>query len=349
MRDRNSNETSDATRLNSDWTSLPDILWYSVCEYLPNITDIIHLSCANQTLHQLCEENSFWRHLIRIRYGPVLLTRYCDELFSNKNTQENLCSSNEHRIEFEKQYLQLPAAILRNGWNLIVTGAQNGNMNGFAAAKRSKFHLPRLASKLKVAIDEAQFRELVSHQSQTNQGKLIYCFLSKRIRVSIALNTFVCFDTTPLNNAHHPQSLIDASSEFGSIAILDLKWLAAIRGEFASVIPGRYAVMCRMKLNLLRYEQQSNEDQFTGELTCIPDFGIMSSYEWDQDWFDLHYVMNQTTTTEQSPGDSQWFEERMGTITIYELSKVYFGLRIWQIPYRKYSIMCDYIELKVIE
>ena len=349
MLDRNSSEALEVTRRNYDWTSLPDILWYSICEYLPNITDIIHLSSTNQTLHRLCDENSFWRHLIRIRYGPILLRRYCDEIFSNKNTQENLCSSNEHHIEFEKQYLQLPAAILRNGWNLIVTGAQNGNMSGFAAAKRAKFHLPKLASKLKMAIDEAQFRDLVSHQSQSIQGKLIYFFLSKRIRISFALDTFICFDTATTNNVHHPRLLADASSEFGSIAVFDSKWLAAIRGEFPSIIPGRYAVVCRMKLNLLRYEQPSTEDQFTGEFTCIPDFGIMSSYEWDQDWFDLHYVMNQRTTAEQNPTDSQWFEERMGIITVYGLSKVYFGLRIWQIPYRKYSIMCDYIELRIIE
>jgi hypothetical protein len=71
----------------------------------------------------------------------------------------------------------------------------------------------------------------------------------------------------------------------------------------------------------------------------------MSSLEWDQDWFDLHYVINNST----KENNSQWFEEQMGVIMVYELSTVYFGLRIWQIPYRKYTLMCDYIELKMIE
>ncbi|CAF1131171.1 unnamed protein product [Adineta steineri] len=335
--------------MNCDWTTLPDIIWYSICEYLPNITDIIHLSNVNHNLYNIIEENSFWRHLIRLRYGSILLKRYCDEIFSNKNHCDYLCSSSEHFIEFEKQYLQLPSAILRNGWNLIVTGAQNGNMKGFAAAKRSKFYLPKYSSQLKMAIDENIFRDLIYHQNQTVLSKLIYYYLSKRIRLSFAYETYICFDITRINELCRPKIINDITSDFGSIAIFDSRWLAAVRGEFQSIIPGRYAIICRMKLNLLRCEQPSVEDQFTGEFTCIPDYGIMSSLEWDQEWFDLRYVMNNTNINETNQDNCQWFEEQMGIITIYELSTVYFGLRIWQIPYRKYKIMCDYIELKIIE
>jgi hypothetical protein len=332
--------------MSTDWTTLPDLIWYSICEYLPKLTDIIHLSSTNHYLYHLLKENSFWRHLIRSRYGSIFLKRYCDEILTNKNNPNHLCSSNEHLIEFEKQYLQLPSTILRNGWNLIVTNAQNGNMKGFAAAKRAKFYLPKLSSQLKMAIDENLFRDLISHSNnQTNLFKLIYYYLSKRIYLSFAYETYVCFDTTRINNINHPKIIPDSTSEFGSIAVLDSKWLAAIRGEFQSIIPGRYAIICRMKLDLLRYEQPSDEDQFTGEFTCIPEFGVMSSLEWDQDWFDLHYVINNST----KENNSQWFEEQMGIITVYELSTVYFGLRIWQIPYRKYTLMCDYIELKMIE
>jgi hypothetical protein len=331
--------------MNSDWTTLPDIVWYSICEYLPKLTDIIHLSCVNHNLYNILEDNSFWRHLIRIRFGSILLKRYCDEIFSNKNSCDYLCSSSKYLIEFEKQYLQLPSAILRNGWNLIVTNAQNGNMKGFAAAKRAKFYLPKFSSHLNMAIDENIFRDLIYHQNKSILSKLIYYYLSKRIRLSFAYETYICFDVTRISESHHPKILNDITSEFGSIAIFELKWLAAIRGEFHSIIPGRYAVICRMKLNLLRCEQPSDEDQFTGEFTCIPEFGIMSSFEWDQDWFDLHYVINNNTNQD----NSQWFEEQMGIITVYELSKIYFGLRIWQIPYRKYTLMCDYIELKIIE
>jgi hypothetical protein len=335
--------------MSSDWTTLPDIIWYSICEYLPNIIDIIHLSNTNHNLYNIFQENSFWRHLIRVRYGSIILKRYCDEIFVNKNNSNNLCSSNEHFIEFEKQYSQLPAAILRNGWNLIVTGAQNGNIKGFAAAKRAKFYLPKLISQLKMSIDENIFRNLIPHQNnKIILSKLIYYYLSKRIRLSFAYETFICFDITRISNTHHPKIISDSTSDFNSIAILDSKWLAAVRGEFQSIIPGRYAIICRMKLSLLRYEQPSDEDQFTGEFTCIPEFGIMSSFEWNQDWFDLHYVINNSTNGNNEE-KSHWFEEQMGIITVYELSKVYFGLRIWQIPYRKYTLMCDFIELKIIE
>jgi len=270
----------------------------------------------------------------------------------NKNNVRSLCSSNEDLIEFEKQYSQLPDAILRNGWNLIVTGAQNGNMKGFAAAKRAKFYLPKLSSELKMSIDETRFRQLITNEDkQINRLKLVYYYLSKRTVLSFAFQTFICFDPTRTNNIDRPTAVLDASSRFGSIAILDSKWLAAIRGEFQSVIPGRYAIICRMKLNLIRYEEPSDEEQFTGEFTCIPEFGVMSSFEWDQDWFDLHYVMHNdnNSTNVNNQDSSQWFEEQMGIITVYEVSTVYFGLRIWQIPYRKYTVMCDSIELKIIE
>ena len=324
---------------------LPDVIWYSICEYLPNLTDLLHLSSTNRNLHQLLEEDSLWRHLIRLRYGSVLLRRYCDEIFANKNHFSNLYASTEHLLEFEKQYSQLPSTILRNGWNLIVTGAQNGNMKGFAAAKRAKFYLPKLTSELKMAMEKRVFRQIIAPDSkQTVLSKLIYYYLSKPIRLSFAYDSYICFDPTRLTNAQRPKTVPDLNSEFGSVAILDSKWLAAVRGEFQSILPGRYAIICRMKLTLLRYEQPSDEDQFTGEFTCIPEFGLMSSLEWDQDWFDLHYVLNNSTG--ETP---QWFEEQMGMITVYELSTVHFGLRIWQIPYRKYTVMCDSIELKIIE
>ena len=79
--------------MSTDWTTLPDIIWYSICEYLPKLTDIIHLSSTNHNLYNLLEENCFWRRLIRIRYGSILLKRYCDEIFSNKNNCNHLYSS----------------------------------------------------------------------------------------------------------------------------------------------------------------------------------------------------------------------------------------------------------------
>lgn len=330
--------------MSADWSQLPDILWYSICEYLPNITDIIHLSCTNRTLYRLMDDHAFWRHLIRLRFGPILLRRYCDEIFSQHNTRENLCASIEFLLEFERQYSQLPGAIRRNGWNLMVTGAQNGDLHGFAAAKRAKFHLPKLKSALKMAMAENDFRRLIAQNSSVNLYKLIYWFLSQKIRLSFANDSFLCLDATILDERQHPKSIVESSSDFGSVALLELRWLAAIRGEFHSIIPGRYAVICRMKLDLLRYEEPSDEDQFTGEFTCIPEFGLMSSVEWDQDWFDLHYVINRSKNQ-----PSTWFEEQMGIITVYELSTVYFGLRIWQIPYRKYAVMCDSVQLKIVE
>ena len=335
--------------MSSDWAHLPELLWYSICEHLPDLTDIIHLASSSQNLHVILESNAFWRHLFRQRYGSVLLKRYCDDIFANKNTSESLCSSDEHWLEFERQYLQLPSAILRNGWTLIVTDAQNGNMSGFAAAKRSKFHLPKISSELKMAIDENVFRDLLAARTRAVLPKLVYFYLSKHLRVSFALQTSTCFDTARLPEAHQPPKVLnDAGSEFGSVAMIDARWLAGLRGHFQWIIPGRYAVRCRFKLDLLRCEQPSVDDQFTGELTCIPEFGVMNSFEWDQDWFDLHYVMHHLTD-EKNHADSQWFDERMGVITVYELSKVYFGLRIWQIPYRRYAFMCDYIELNIIE
>ena len=325
--------------MNSDWSELPDILWYSICEYLPNFIDVIHLSRTNRTLNNLINENAFWRHLIQSKFGSILLRRYCDEIFHQENSREILCASKEFLVDFEKQFLQLPAAIRRNGWNLIVTGAQKGDLHGFAAAKRAKFHLPKLVSQLKMAMNENEFRQLFSPNSSSNLNKIIFWFLSQKIRLSFALNTSVCFD-----EFQRPKSIDDHQSFYGSVAILESRWLAALRGEFHSIIPGRYAVICRLKLELLRCEKPSDEDQFTGEFTCIPEFGLMSSIEWDQDWFDLHYVVNQNQTEKSS-----WFEEQMGIITVYDLSKVYFGLRIWQIPYRKYVMSCDSIELKIIE
>ena len=333
-------------KMNSNWSSLPDIIWYRICESLTDVNDLFRLSCTNRQLHELIGNPSLWRHLIRQRFGTVLLARYCNEIFLNQNKADVLCSSNEHWIEFERQYHQLPVAILRNGWNLIVTGAQNGNVAGFAAAKRAKFHLPKSVAQLKMAMDEKDFCSLVAQQTLSTKDlpKLVYIFLSKKIRLSFALESFNCFDRNRLNDVQRPKSIPDENSESGLTAVFDSRWLAAIRGEFQSIVPGRYAIICRLKLNLLKFEQPSGEDQFTGEFTCIPEYGLMSSFEWNEDWFDSHYLTHQNQTE-----ISQWFEEQMGIITVYALSKIHFGLRIWQIPYRKYLIQCDYIELKIIE
>lgn len=336
----------DNISMNSDWSSLPDIIWYRVCEYLPDVNDIFNLSSTNRKLNETIENDLFWRNFIRKRFGRKILRRYCDEMFENQNRQEYLFTSKEHLAEFEKQYFQLPVAILRNGWNLIVTGAQNGNLKGFAAAKRAKFHLPKLVSKLKMSIDENVFREKFANHSNPNEclSKLIFLFLSKKIRLSFAQETFRCFDISRHEESQLAESILDDTSFFGRCAVFESRWLAALRGQFSDILPGRYGIFCRVKLILLRSEQPSDEDQFTGEFTCIPEFGVMSSIEFNVDWFDSHYSKNYSQQNK-----SLWFEEQMGTITVYEISTIFFGLRFWQIPYRKYTVLCDFIELKIIE
>ncbi|CAF1253190.1 unnamed protein product, partial [Didymodactylos carnosus] len=336
--------TSTVSFPSHNWLDLPEILWYYICEHL-SVIDIVYLSQTNQKLYQLINTDPFWIHLIRTHFGQRLWHLYCNLLFHQTNTTDLLYKSTHNQQEFERQYKQLPPTILRTGWTMAITAAQNNNIKGFAAAKRAKFYFPKLKHQLKMAITEKTFRshlifyefnneKLISFKQTVLLSKLVYFYLLDRKRLPVN-SMFTCFDNLNL----HPLCEKDSTSISEYVAHVDYKWLSAVRGSFIDVIPGEYQIVVRMKLDIVRYELQREDDNFSGEFTCIPEYGLMSNYTWDGEWFEMNYALN----------DKNWFEHSMGTITVYELSEVYFGMRVWMMPYKKYQILCDYIELKIVQ
>ncbi len=57
------------------------------------------------------------------------------------------------------------------------------------------------------------------------------------------------------------------------------------------------------------------------------------------DWFESNYLLH---------GNTNWFNETMGEIKVFELSDIYFGFRISS-GYGYRNILFDYIQLNIIK
>ena len=57
------------------------------------------------------------------------------------------------------------------------------------------------------------------------------------------------------------------------------------------------------------------------------------------DWFESNYLLH---------GNTNWFNETMGKIKVFELSNIYFGFKIFREYYYR-NILFDYIQLNIVE
>ena len=128
--------------------------------------------------------------------------------------------------------------------------------------------------------------------------------------------------------------------------------LAGIKGQFKSVLPGIYEILCRIKLDknneyLTYYTEYCSEyPEMEKTVGCyfyaLADYGLDCQCNDDKmnfDWFESNYLIY---------GNTIWFNQTMGIIKVFELSNIYFGFRIKRdCAYR--NILFDYIQLNVVK
>ncbi|CAF0808747.1 unnamed protein product [Adineta steineri] len=108
-------------------------------------------------------------------------------------------------------------------------------------------------------------------------------------------------------------------------------YILGIKGILQSILPGIYEIVCRIKLDkndkYLSYDNKScskNEKfkkLFQGYFYALADYshdcechGKIVNY----DWFESNYLLY---------GNTNWFNQAMGTIKVFNLSNIYFGFR----------------------
>jgi hypothetical protein len=77
-------------------------------------------------------------------------------------------------------------------------------------------------------------------------------------------------------------------------------------------------------------------------LTCTKSYGLdceCNGRKLNFDWFESNYLLH---------GNTNWFNEIMGQIKVFELSDIYFGLQIKH-EYFDWNILFDYIQLNIVE
>jgi len=128
--------------------------------------------------------------------------------------------------------------------------------------------------------------------------------------------------------------------------------LSGIKGKFKSILPGIYEIIFRIKLDknnqYLTYYNQccSKNHGVEKSLECyfyaLADHGLDCECDWKKmnfDWFESNYLLH---------GNTNWFNETMGEIKVFELSDIYFGFRI-NSGYGYRNILFDYIQLNIIK
>ncbi|CAF4265409.1 unnamed protein product, partial [Rotaria sordida] len=152
-----------------------------------------------------------------------------------------------------------------------------------------------------------------------------------------------------LNHEYDSNSLTGRCVRLYSIRSV---YLAGIKGKFKSILPGIYEIICRIKLDknneyLTYYNERCSrnhalEKNVEGYFYALADYGLdceCDEKKMNFDWFESNYLLH---------GNTNWYNETMGKIKVFELSDIYFGFRI-KLDYGYRNILFDYIQLNIIE
>src|SRR5205085_8426695 len=131
-----------------------------------------------------------------------------------------------------------------------------------------------------------------------------------------------------------------------------IRYQASIKGKFKSILPGIYEIICRIKLDkndkYLAYynEHYSRNDNMGKCAACyfyaLADHGLDCEHDETKmnfDWFESNYLLH---------GNTNWFNETMGKIKVFELSDIYVGFNCID-PSRYRNILFDYVQLNILE
>ncbi|CAF1447826.1 unnamed protein product [Rotaria sordida] len=349
--------------------NLPHHVLYNICKYLSFI-DIINLSKTCKQLYILIEkDNYFWMILIQNYSGSKLYQRYVNEIFQNKKNSNYVLYRTEKDIrKFEKYFRRYSEFQMCNIWLLNVLNSKD-NSDGYIAHKSivEQNQRPR-TNELKMSLTiEELFESYFNKNKYLNKEnilqisiyKLIYFYFieSKRllgvdlfaIDLSCTRNHRHCPVQKYLNHEYDSNSLTGRCVRLYSIRS---GYLAGIKGKFKSILPGIYEIICRIKLDknneyLTYYNERCSrnhalEKNVEGYFYALADYGLdceCDGKKMNFDWFESNYLLH---------GNTNWYNETMGKIKVFELSDIYFGFRI-KLDYGYRNILFDYIQLNIIE
>ncbi|CAF0958006.1 unnamed protein product [Adineta steineri] len=172
------------------------------------------------------------------------------------------------------------------------------------------------------------------------RSKLIYKELLKRQCIS-----FGDFDQITLDTNRNYTIIADSSSFNGHVLYIhdSVEFCYALHIEtiFKNILPGRYDVICRMKLDL-PYMLGETEFVAIAEQTNP---GEIAYTQWTQeDFLSMYRCFNCDLT-----GANLWFYQRIGIVEINgnELCNVYVSITNQDPIHAKHGVYFDYVELKL--
>lgn len=348
---------------------LPHSVSYDLCKYL-SFNDIGNLSKTCQQLFIFIERNNyFWMKLIENHFGSKFYQHYINEVFQNKkNSDYDLYDTDQDRENFEKRFRKISAFYKTYRWLWVVLNCKD-NSDGYLAYRRIKEQKLRpRTNELKMSLTMEQIFEyyLLRNDHLTKENlveispyKLIYFYLIQSKRLS-------CLDLFPIVIRCSMDPLLDRRKTFSNYEFdsncstgqyvrlysYPIHFECGIKGIFKSVLPGIYQIICRIKLDknedYLPYCQRhcSHDPQIEKDVQCyfyaVPDYGTACECDkevMNYNWFESNYLLD---------GKTNWFNQTMGKIQIFQLSNIYFAFRILG-EFRYRHILFDYIQLDIAQ
>lgn len=199
---------------------------------------------------------------------------------------------------------------------------------------------------IRMKFGSAIWRRFIKNPSvlQANESacrsKTIYTELLKRQCIS-----FGDFDQITLDANRNYTTIADSSSFSGHVLYIhdsvEFCYALHIEAAFKGILPGRYDVICRMKLDL-PYMLGETEFVAVAEQT---DPGEVAYTQWTQEDF---LAMYRCFNCDQT-GANLWFYQRIGVVEVRgnDLCNVYVSITNQDPVHAKHGVYLDFVELKL--
>jgi hypothetical protein len=295
--------------------NLPPEILQNITEYLKT-SDIVSLSRTCRAFYSLINVDSFWIHRIRCQFSPSITQLYAYDLFQKPS------------------YIQTNDEPRPSGFENTRNESELDELAKNSATHYNDAAIERRHAKMYVSKEDfLKNMQYFQYNKPRNDlsipfMKLIYFYLIDRKREA-AVDMGVVH-----RNAYYLVERPDPNSFKGRIIYLQHVCWLEISGRFQhDIMPGKYEVIWRMKCQGTDVRMWSDT-----EFMVVPSHGKML----------VHRVSDNDFRTYALKNIDQWFLINMGSIIIYEPSKVLIGIRNWSNGNWKSGISWDCIELKII-
>ncbi|CAF3314211.1 unnamed protein product [Rotaria sp. Silwood2] len=179
-----------------------------------------------------------------------------------------------------------------------------------------------------------------SSTNQSCRSKLIYSELLKRQCISFSDFNHISFDTN-----RNYTTISDSSSLNGDVLYIhdsvEFCYSLHIETKFKNILPGRYDVIFRMKLDLPYMLGDTEFVAFAEQINSSK----MTYLRWTQDDFLSMYRCFSCDLTQTN----LWFYHSIGIVEIHgnERCNVYISITNHDPIHAKYGLYLDYVELKL--